>query len=66
IEIGKGLGDFSGRVWRIGLMGESSKKEYVLMLLSAMEGILPKAGYEVAVGEAVSAASRVYAEDQPA
>jgi len=66
IEIGKGLGDFAGRVWRIGLMGESSKKEYVLMLLSAMEGILPKAGYEVAVGEAVSAASRVYAEDQPA
>ena len=63
IEIGKGLGDFAGRVWRIGLMGESSKKEYVLMLLSAMERILPRAGYEVAVGEAVSAASRVYSED---
>ena len=44
-------------------MGESSKKEYVLMLLSAMERILPRAGYEVAVGEAVSAASRVYSED---
>ena len=63
IEIGKGLGDFAGKVWRIGLMGESSKKEYVLMLLSAMERILPRAGYEVAVGEAVSAASRVYSED---
>ena len=63
IEIGKGLGDFAGRVWRIGLMGESSKKEYVLMLLSAMERILPRAGYEVAMGEAVSAASRVYSED---
>ena len=63
IEIGKGLGEFSGRVWRIGLMGESSKKEYVLMLLSAMEKILPRAGYEVAVGEAVSAASRVYSGD---
>lgn len=63
IEIGKGLGDFAGKVWRIGLMGESSKKEYVLMLLSAMESILPRAGYEVAMGEAVSAASRVYSED---
>jgi len=63
IEIGKGLGDFAGKVWRIGLMGESSKKEYVLMLLSAMERILPRAGYEVAMGEAVSAASRVYSED---
>ena len=63
IEIGKGLGDFAGKVWRIGLMGESSKKEYVLMLLSAMERILPRAGYEIAMGEAVSAASRVYSED---
>ena len=33
IEIGGGLGEFAGRVWRVGLMGESSKAENVLALL---------------------------------
>ena len=58
IEIGKGLGRFDGRVWRFGLMGESSRADYVLLALSALESILPAAGYEVAPGAAVSAASR--------
>lgn len=58
IEIGKGLGPFDGKVWRIGLMGESSKAEYLLALLSALESILPEQGYEVAQGAAVSAASK--------
>ena len=44
IEIGKGFGPFDGNVWRIGLMGESSKAEYLLALLSSLEGILPDAG----------------------
>jgi len=56
IEIGGGLGDFAGRVWRIGLMGESSKQENVITLLSALEKILPEVGYEVAVGSGVKAA----------
>ena len=58
IEIGKGLGRFDSRVWRFGLMGESSRADYVLLALSALESILPAAGYEVAPGAAVSAASR--------
>ncbi len=62
IEIGKGFGPFDGNVWRIGLMGESSKTEYLLALLSGLEGILPDEGYEVAQGAAVSAASRYLAE----
>ena len=57
IEIGGGLGDFAGKVWRVGLMGESSKAEYVLALLSALETVLPEFGYEVAAGAGVSAAS---------
>jgi alanine-glyoxylate transaminase/serine-glyoxylate transaminase/serine-pyruvate transaminase len=57
IEIGRGLGQFAGKVWRIGLMGESSKSEYVLALLSAMERILPRLGYEVPMGAGVGAAS---------
>ena len=62
IEIGKGFGPFDGNVWRIGLMGESSKAEYLLALLSSLEGILPDEGYEVAQGAAVSAASRRLSE----
>ena len=63
IEIGKGFGPFDGSVWRIGLMGESSKAEYLLALLSGLEGILPEQGYEVAQGAAVSAASRYLTEN---
>jgi alanine-glyoxylate transaminase/serine-glyoxylate transaminase/serine-pyruvate transaminase len=40
IEIAGGLGAFKGRVWRIGLMGYSSRPEHVLLLLSALEGVL--------------------------
>ena len=61
IEIGKGLGRFDGRVWRFGLMGESSRADYVLLVLSALESILPAAGYEIAPGAAVSAASKALA-----
>ena len=57
IEIGGGLGEFAGKVWRVGLMGESSKAEYVLALLAALETVLPEAGYEVASGAGVAAAS---------
>ena len=59
IEIGKGLGELAGKAWRFGLMGESSRPEYVLALLSALEGILPRVGYETASGAAVGAASQV-------
>ncbi len=61
IEIGKGLGEFDGRVWRFGLMGESSRPDYVLLALAALEAVLPKRGYEVAAGAAVGAASAALA-----
>ncbi|MHC4541731.1 MAG: alanine--glyoxylate aminotransferase family protein, partial [Planctomycetota bacterium] len=40
IEIGAGLGDFAGKVWRIGLMGCSSTQNHVNMLLAALRRIL--------------------------
>ena len=40
IEIAGGLGELKGRVWRVGLMGHSSSKENVLLLLAALEAIL--------------------------
>ncbi|MFQ5864820.1 MAG: pyridoxal-phosphate-dependent aminotransferase family protein [bacterium] len=40
IEIGGGLGDLKGKIWRVGLMGESSSKANVVYLLAALEEIL--------------------------
>jgi alanine-glyoxylate transaminase/serine-glyoxylate transaminase/serine-pyruvate transaminase len=40
IEIGAGLGEFAGKVWRIGLMGESSNINHINMILSALKQIM--------------------------
>ena len=61
IEIGRGLGEFAGKVVRIGLMGESSKAEYVFALLAALEEVLPRVGFEVPQGAGVGAASMALA-----
>ncbi len=62
IEIGGGLGDFKGKVWRIGLMGYNARPNNVLLVLSALEQCLQAQGVKVAPGAAVAAANRVYAE----
>ncbi len=64
IEIGGGLGKFAGKVWRIGLMGESSKEAYVLALLAALDVVLPRHGYEVAPGVGVMEASKALAAER--
>jgi len=61
IEIGGGLGPLKGQVWRIGLMGESSTPANVLLVLSALERVLPPCGHPIEPGAAVAAAQRVYA-----
>ena len=58
IEIGGGLGELRGKVWRIGLMGESAREINVFALLSALEQILSGLGYEVAYGASLAAAQR--------
>jgi alanine-glyoxylate transaminase/serine-glyoxylate transaminase/serine-pyruvate transaminase len=40
IEVGAGLGPLKGRIWRIGLMGETSKAQNVDRLLSALRTAL--------------------------
>jgi alanine-glyoxylate transaminase/serine-glyoxylate transaminase/serine-pyruvate transaminase len=60
IEIGGGLGPMKGRVWRIGLMGESSRRAHVLALLAALEEGLRTEGRRVSPGAAVAAAEAVY------
>lgn len=61
IEISRGLGQFAGKIWRVGLMGEASTGANLLLLLSALEEILPKEGYEVPAGAGVAAASKTLA-----
>ncbi len=41
IEIGNGLGELAGQVWRVGLMGFNSDKENVERLLEALRQVLP-------------------------
>lgn len=41
LEIGAGLGDLAGKVWRIGLMGYSAKPENVAHCLQALRTVLP-------------------------
>ena len=45
IEIGGGLGEFKGKVWRIGLMGHGSRMQNVLVLLAALEELLAEQGH---------------------
>jgi len=40
IEIAGGLGALKGQIWRVGLMGHSSRREYVALLLAALRDIL--------------------------
>ncbi|MBX2943473.1 MAG: alanine--glyoxylate aminotransferase family protein [Cyclobacteriaceae bacterium] len=40
IEVGSGLGQFAGKIWRIGLMGESSNPNYVNTLVAALKRII--------------------------
>ena len=42
IEIGAGLGALGGKIWRIGLMGYTAKKENVDILLAALKKILKR------------------------
>ncbi len=60
LEIGGGLGAVAGKIWRIGLMGESSRREHVFAFLSALESILFSAGVRPSVGAGLTAASAVY------
>jgi alanine-glyoxylate transaminase/serine-glyoxylate transaminase/serine-pyruvate transaminase len=58
LEIGGGLGPLKGKVWRIGLMGESSTEANVLLVLDALERLLPRFGHRVEAGAGVAAAER--------
>lgn len=66
LEIGAGLGDFAGKIWRIGLMGNSSRLENVIFCLNALEHVLADLGMKVNKGAAASAAHQYYANNPAA
>ena len=59
IEVGGGLGPLKGKAWRVGLMGQSSHRDHVLLFLGALEQVLHAEGHRVK-DSGVSAASEVY------
>lgn len=61
IEIGAGLGELAGRIFRIGLMGNSSKPDNIRTCLTALESVLAAQGRAVTPGAAVAAAERSWA-----
>lgn len=63
IEIGGGLGPIQGKVWRIGLMGESATRTNVLALLGALEEIFARRGWSDRPGLALAAAAQAYAKE---
>ena len=60
IEIGGGLGPLKGKVWRVGLMGESSTEDNVLTLLNALEELGIRSGWVQTPGLSVQAATEIY------
>ena len=61
IEIGGGLGPLAGRVWRVGLMGNSATERNVVLFLAALESVLRAQGVAVR-GGAGAAAADVYGD----
>lgn len=59
IEIGAGLGDLSGKVWRVGLMGSSCCRRNVILFLGALYTILKDMGADIKPG-ALEAANSIY------
>lgn len=60
LEVGGGLGDLAGKVWRIGLMGTACSRTNVLSCLAALEDVLRGAAPLAGQGRAIAAAIAAY------
>jgi (S)-ureidoglycine-glyoxylate aminotransferase len=60
IEIGAAFGPLQGRIWRIGTMGYSARRENVLLCLATLEVVLRGEGRRPAPGAGVEAALAHY------
>ncbi len=60
VEIAPGFGPLKDKLWRIGALGYSSRKQNVLILLAALEAMLSKHGAKINQGRAVAKALSIY------
>jgi (S)-ureidoglycine-glyoxylate aminotransferase len=60
IEIGAAFGPLQGKIWRIGTMGYSARRENVLLCLTALEAVLRREGWQAAPGAGLEAALAHY------
>jgi len=60
IEIASSFGPLHGKIWRIGTMGYSCRKENILAVIGALEAVLIRHGVNVIRGEALQAALDEY------
>ncbi|MBP0049198.1 alanine--glyoxylate aminotransferase family protein [Marinobacterium sp. AK62] len=63
LEIGAGLGELAGKVWRIGLMGSSCTRRHVMLCIDALENTLSEAGVSLPSGAAAAAADVYYSAE---
>ena len=64
IDIGGGLGEGKGKVWRIGTMGYTCNRKNVLLILTALEDALKAQGYKVENGIGAATAMEIYKNNQ--
>lgn len=62
LEIGAGLGDLAGKIWRFGLMGHSATPKNVIFCLAALESVLTELAAPINRGVALDAAQKVLLE----
>ncbi|MBT2574813.1 alanine--glyoxylate aminotransferase family protein [Bacillus sp. ISL-51] len=60
IEIASSFGPLEGKIWRIGTMGYSCRKENVLFVLAGLEAVLIRHDVPVRAGKALQAALDAY------
>ena len=60
IEIVSGIGDLEGKIWRIGLMGHSSRRNNVMLLVNTLEEVLSEMGFGTEPGASQRAAAESY------
>lgn len=59
LEIGGGLGELKGKIWRVGLMGYSSSAQNVIFFISALSRALAVQGFKTNLAEGLEAAMEI-------
>ncbi|MER2060470.1 MAG: alanine--glyoxylate aminotransferase family protein [Niallia sp.] len=63
VEIASSFGPLHGKIWRIGAMGYSCRKENVLFVLASLEACLIRHGVKLPSGQALQATLDFYSRD---